>query len=770
MPHQPPAQVTAAEISRIAGVTRATVSNWRRRHDDFPVPAGGTDSSPLYDLQAVQNWLNERGHTSEASPEEALRTALRLYGVGAGVAARLIPLVLAASRLTPEEMAQLASPVDTSDEQLVSRADVAAGRLPDAVPLVEQIRYGAGEAPAVRALLHCVQEAGPQATLGVLAERELEESGATGAYLTPEGLATLMARLLPEGVTTVLDPACGSGALLAAAAGCGASSLYGQDTLAVQGQRSAVRLLLEADLPSPLSSPSSPGAVGAESESAVQIRLGDSLRDDAFPGLTVDAVLCNPPFGDRDWGHDELAYDPRWAYGVPPRMESELAWVQHALSHTRPGGLVIMLLPPGAAFRTSGRRIRADLVRSGALRAVVSLPQGAAHPLHIGLHIWVLQRPEPGGAERKSVLFVNAESGGQGGARDAATTGTSVRSTRGASRGPQPPLNWPGLTKRVLDQWTAFSSDPDAFGDEPGVSRAVPMVDLIGETVDLSPARHVRSTASDIAPEVLAGRVADLRSQLTARMGELAAVTGSSGDWQPSDASSSPDAWRTATVSDLARGGALALLRGALTAPRDTASGKAPTEETDGAVDDRLVLRLLDVAAGNPPSGTAEGVRPGSAPQTVVTAGDVVLCGTAPQGGQTGGVPEAGHSAMSRVADDRDAGALLGPMLHLLRPDPARLDAWFLAGFLGAEDNIAAASTGTSSLVHVNPGRLRVPLMPLEQQRRYGDAFRRVHELRQAAREAGELATGLASTLTTGLTAGALLPPPVAPASAAHSS
>ena len=51
---QPSAHVTAAEISRIAGVTRATVSNWRRRHDDFPAPAGGTDSSPLYDLEAVR--------------------------------------------------------------------------------------------------------------------------------------------------------------------------------------------------------------------------------------------------------------------------------------------------------------------------------------------------------------------------------------------------------------------------------------------------------------------------------------------------------------------------------------------------------------------------------------------------------------------------------------------------------------------------------------------------------------------------------------------
>ncbi|NED85573.1 SAM-dependent methyltransferase, partial [Streptomyces sp. SID11233] len=64
-----------------------------------------------------------------------------------------------------------------------------------------------------------------------------------------------------------------------------------------------------------------------------------------------------------------------------------------------------------------------------------------------------------------------------------------------------------------------------------------------------------------------------------------------------------------------------------------------------------------------------------------------------------------------------------------------------------------------SSLVHVTPGRLRVPLLPLEEQRRYGAAFRRVHELRSAVRRTAGLAADTAATLTTGLTAGALLPP-----------
>ncbi|WP_129843905.1 N-6 DNA methylase [Streptomyces sp. RFCAC02] len=719
--------MTAAEISRIAGVTRATVSNWRRRHDDFPAPSAGTESSPLYDLPAVQAWLRGRGHTSIASPTEELRTALRLLGPGSGVAARQFPLVAAASRRTPEELAELAA---MSDDQLTARAEKIAGESPAAVPGAEPVHYGPGDADVVRALLGCVREAGPQAAVDVLAERELDEGAASGVYQTPEGLALLMARLLPTGVSRVLDPACGSGMLLAVAAQQGARELFGQDSLPVQGRRTAVRLLLAAP----------------EAETA--IRVGDSLRDDAFPDVTVDAVLCNPPFADRDWGHDELAYDPRWAYGLPPRFESELAWVQHALAHLEPGGHAIMLLPPALAFRASGRRVRAELIRGGALRAVVSLPARAAYPLHIGLQIWMFQRPEPGGTDRTTVLFID----GEGEQRDSAPgtasatdTATADAGTRGGSRtrrsgssaSAAASFDWAELTDRILGQWTAFTTAPDTYVDEPGVARAVPIVDLLDDVVDVTPARHVRAVAADIDPAALSCRVDDLHEQLAEQVAALAASSASAG-WQPSGASARE--WRTATVSDLARGGALTVLRAATPGTRGSkGSGAAAVE--------RPVLAARDIAAGDPPSGTADDMQADAA-RTVAT-GDVLVRAVA-GGGDA--------AAMTRVADDRDAGALLGQHIHLLRPDPARLDPWFLAGFLGAEDNIASASTG-SSHVHVTPGRLRVPLLPLEEQRHYGEAFRRVHELRATVRRTADLAADTAATLTTGLTAGVLLPP-----------
>ncbi len=123
-------------------------------------------------------------------------------------------------------------------------------------------------------------------------------------------------------------------------------------------------------------------------------------------------------------GHDTLAYDPRWAYGVPARPESALAWVQHALAHLTPGGHAALLLPPATAGRASERRVRAELVRSGALRAVIALPAGASVPLHVGLQVWVLQRPEPGGPARESVLFVDTAADVAGPVATAGCAGT----------------------------------------------------------------------------------------------------------------------------------------------------------------------------------------------------------------------------------------------------------------------------------------------------------------------------------------------------------
>ncbi|MFI1886905.1 N-6 DNA methylase [Streptomyces jumonjinensis] len=700
MNQQASALVTAADISRLAGVTRATVSNWRRRHPDFPGPAGGTDTSPAYDLDLVRAWLSARGQLPEDTPTDRLRTALRTHPGDGELALYLLPVVLAAVRLDQREREALPElPVDALLRWVRSAAADGAQDIPGA----EDAAYAPEAAGPLRALLQCVVTDGAEAATDVLAERLLEDTGGTGTYLTPRPLADLMARLLTDSAgafpASVLDPACGTGSLLAAAASAGATALHGQDILAAQAAQAAVRLRLSAP------------------EAAITVRTGDSLRSDAFKGLTAGAVLCNPPYGVRDWGHDDLAYDQRWAYGVPPKGEPELAWVQHCLAHLTPRGRAVLLMPPAVAERTAGRRIRAQLVRDGALRAVVSLPQGAATPLHIGLHLWVLESPEPQTEAPGTVLLVDASA--------------EIRD-----------LGWDALNETVLSAWRLYLDDQDGFTGAPGVAAAMPVTDLLDEAVDLTPARRIQTASRQaLRPDLLARQASELYAQLRQEATDLVGLS-ADGDWPPADVR--PRDWRTATVADLLRGGALSLLH---TAPpgRRTRSGQ-PQPRPEAEPGTRPALTAADVFENRPASGTAADLPSGVALPSV-QAGDVLLTE----------ILRVGRTAVARVVEPGEADCFLGPHLLLFRPDRRRLDPWFLAGFLAAEQNINAAATGTS-LVRVDPRRLRVPLLPLAEQQRYGTAFRRLHELRTAARRADRAAEDVTRLLGTGLTGGALLP------------
>ncbi|WJD97192.1 N-6 DNA methylase [Streptomyces antimycoticus] len=701
MNQQASALVTAADISRLAGVTRATVSNWRRRHPDFPAPAGGTDTSPTYDLDAVRAWLAARGQLPEDTPADRLRTALRIHPGDGELALRLLAVVPAAARLDPGEREALP---ELREDALLRWVRSAADDGADDIPGIVDPTYGPDTTGPLRALLRCVVTDGAEAATDVLAERLLEDAGGTGTYLTPRPLAALMARLLTDSAgaspTSVLDPACGTGSLLAAAAYTGASELRGQDVLTAQAAQAAVRLRLSAP------------------EAAISVRTGDSLRSDAFKGLTADAVLCNPPYGLRDWGHDDLAYDPRWAYGVPPKGEPELAWVQHCLAHLTPSGRAVLLMPPAVAERTAGRRIRAQLVRDGALRAVVSLPPGAAPPLHIGLHLWVLERPDPQAKAPGTVLFVDAAA--------------EIRD-----------LDWTAVNVTVLSAWRTYLAHQGDFTGAPGTAGAVPITDLLNEAVDLTPARHVRTAPRQaLRPALLARQASELYDQLRGAATHLAALS-TDGDWPPADGR--PRDWRTATGADLLRGGALSLFH---TAPPGRRTRGGPPQQLRPEAEPGVLraLTAADVFENRPASGTEADLPTGVA-VPLVQESDVLLTE----------ILRVGRTAVTRVVEPNESGCFLGPHLLLFRPDRRRLDPWFLAGFLAAAQNVNAAATGTS-LVRVDPRRLRVPLLPLAEQQRYGAAFRRLHELRTAARRADRAAEEVTHLLNTGLTGGALLP------------
>lgn len=672
-------EVTAAGIARLAGVGRAAVSNWRRRHADFPRPVGGTETSPSFALPEVEQWLRDQGKLAEVPLRE--RVWQQLCGHPAGAVAGLVHAgrALLLVRDDPDGWRRLAALSDAAlaerlpkvlDESVHSDAVNTPAPGPAELAVSVPLLRGVGELAA---------ELGARQTFEFLLGRQLD-ANPRQYTLTPPGPAELMAALaLASQAASVLDPACGTGTLLRAVPH--AEAVYGQDADPELAALAGLRLALHGP-------------------AEVRTAAADSLRADAFPALTVDAVLCHPPFNERNWGHDELAYDSRWEYGLPARTESELAWVQHALARLREGGTAVLLMPPAAASRRSGRRIRAGLLRRGALRAVIALPAGAAPPYGIPLHLWVLRKPGAGSRPAPELLLVDAAglSGGDGGGRDK--------------------LPWQTVRSAVLQAWAPFDRDGTAE-ERPGVSRAVPVIELLDDDVDLAPARHLPPPAAAGGADALEA----VREELGATLRRTAELTPPAAGPAPQPGARLP----LTTVGELARAGALVLRSGGAGA---SAAGVP-------------VLTEQDVLSGAAPSGT---LPDGPAEEPVLTEpGDVV-------------VPVLGGGTVARVVDEATAGAALGRNLQLLRPVHAALDPWFLAGFLRGTANNRQASSYATTASRLDVRRLQLPRLPLEEQRRYGERFRALAAFEDALRLAGRLGEQLVQGLHDGLTDGAVRP------------
>ncbi|XRQ12176.1 N-6 DNA methylase [Actinomadura welshii] len=646
-PDEGEALVSAADIARLTGFGRAAVSNWRRRYDDFPQPADGTANSPLFALRDVEKWLADQGKPLTLTPEERLWQLLRATAGDL----RLGELVgeLGARVFVGEPDAgdeERGSPGDRVLEE-VNRS--AGARGPTGNP---PERRGAAIPGYLAAAARELREHGGAETFEYLVGR-LVEAHARRVAPTPPDTAWLMARLVQTDDRSVYDPACGIGNLLMAARERGAAAVTGQDRERHAADIARARLRLHA---------------GGD----VRIVQGDSLTDDRFPGDRFDAALCDPPFGDRAWGYDALTDDARWVHGLPPRGEPELAWVQHVLWHLRPGGEAAVLMPPTAAGRRSGRRIRAALLRTGSLRAVLELPSGAAAGSTAAPHLWLLRRPADGDPPPTHVLMLHAT-------RDRPET--------------------------VVDETTRYLRGESG----PGSGRPVPLIDLLDDTVDLTPSRHLRGGADVRAGFAEAhARFRDRLAAVNALAGELAPLAEAAG--------------RSATtLAELIGNGAVDVLN--------------PPLRMELGTGDIPVLTVKDIALGREAS-----ARTGPAPGLLMLRpGDVA-------------VAQGGRRTHPRVIDAE--GVAAGPQVQVFRPDGGRYDPHFLACFLHAAALTRASSTSSRADVR----RTLVPNLPIEEQRSHGAAYRRLTELSRALDELADAGDDTVALGVEGLGGGGFRP------------
>lgn len=376
-----------------------------------------------------------------------------------------------------------------------------------------------------------------------------------------------------------------------------------------------------------------------------EVYAGDSLRDDRLAQYLgkAAAVVCEPPFDSPQWPETELTTDPRWEFGIPAPRDAELAWVQHCYAHLRLRGTAVVAVSQRTCVQGSGEGIRAALVRSGVLRAVIALPPGMTSARGTDICLWILQRPhaEP---DRGPVRMIDLS--GLGDAAD---------------------------VPREFGAWQRLLNDAD-----PTVSRVVPRLDLLDGDANVLPSRYVTVRAEASAQDL---------SRVTERLTRLYTQIGRG---LPMFESAERKAKATyVTLAELERVGALTIRSRDVT-PREGdvllhTLGRPPTVATGTSADDAGVAQIVEI-------------------------------------------------------------------------DAKRLDAHFVATFLRADVAALPVANTLGAVSRDDLRRCRIPRMPLADQCRYGEAFRRLVELDAALKTLADVSEKVIEHVIHGLTTRVLAP------------
>ena len=216
-------------------------------------------------------------------------------------------------------------------------------------------------------------------------------------------LTTLM--LEPQPGESVYDPTCGTGGMLISAAAEVKRQgkewrnlrLYGQELNYGTSAIARMNLFLH-------------GITDGH------IVHGDTLTRPAFPDSkgrlqTFDVVLANPPYSIKAWNRAAFAKDPygRNMWGAPPQNAADYAFIQHIAKSLAPTtGRAAVLLPHGVLDRLSEADVRAQMVESGLVEAVIGMAPGLFYNSGMEAVVLVLRSLKTKNRQGK-VLFINAK-------------------------------------------------------------------------------------------------------------------------------------------------------------------------------------------------------------------------------------------------------------------------------------------------------------------------------------------------------------------------
>ena len=347
-----------------------------------------------------------------------------------------------------------------------TRKDIATAdpQLADAMPRSEQAqRLRAGETKQLTELIDRLTadtDIGDayQQILHRLTPRSAQRQG---QFFTPASVAELMAKLIPARAQSIYDPAAGAGNLLIH--GHDRMSKTGADVVACgQEINPATVRLAKMNL--------------AIRNINAELREGDTIERDLFPGLLADAVVANPPFGMKFKGSKE-PIEPRWKFGEPPPSNANFAWLQHCLHHTSNRGTALVIMPSGTLQSTQGneRKIRKNMIENGNVRAIIALPPKLFATTTVPVVIWIMAKA---GIPERGTLMVDAHDMGS-------------HLNRRQNELSQEEI---GKIAQCVEEWRRR---PGEHPDQPGLTKAVTQQEMRENEFSLNPARYVEPPPRD---------------------------------------------------------------------------------------------------------------------------------------------------------------------------------------------------------------------------------------------------------------------------------
>ena len=404
-----PPSLSTGEVARLANVTSSTVSNWRARpRSGFPEPITPSNVRPRFNRAEVEHWLaeNEGKFGENVGPGGR---ALDVAGTGIGTA----PWFKLMSNLDPEERDSLrvvwkwlgrddpGKPLHIhAGVPLIPPAllrDLQAREIPiSALRYFTALRGKDTEVPGEfsRKLSHTWDQLDRSGLPSVwaLSKETIDLLGLHNSNDPLEPIRGLIAGLAGAVSGPILDPVVGSTNLLS-------MPLLNEDHVERYGVAPDEKTASAAWTRSILN------------DQKTKVVVGQSLKVDPFADLRVDLVVADVPVGIAKIDDATALLDPRWStFGIPSHADNEWAYMEHAVARLTQHGRAILLTRATTLHDMIGPnpKIRANLVRLGAVEAVIVLPSGIRRARETWpLAIWILRKPQPGALDQ-GVLIVDA--------------------------------------------------------------------------------------------------------------------------------------------------------------------------------------------------------------------------------------------------------------------------------------------------------------------------------------------------------------------------